>query len=291
MLKPSHLAVIVIACAALGACSGKGGQTGNGDTAPVATLDGKTITVADVKAEQGGAPTPTNPEAASAMNRAAVQSIINRQLMARAADAEKIDKDPGFQSDSQRALDGIKAATLARRVMSKVPPPSAAAIDKFIADNPRAFRDRKFLIVDQLELMSPLPALPAEEPKTLDAYMALFDKAGVAYQRRVDIVDSGAADPKILQSLLSMPPGLAFRVNNGRGVTVNQIQEVRPAPLTGAGAVTIAKSYLANQAAEAAAREYLDGLRQDAKTKIRYEPGYEPKEPAAAPAATPAPKG
>src|SRR4051812_42494393 len=131
MLKPSHLAVMVIACAALAACSGKNTQTGNGDNAPVATLDGKTITVADVKAEQRGAPVPTNPQAAAAMNQAALQSIINRELMARAADGEKIDQTPGFKRDVQWATDGIKAAALAQQVMSKTQPPSAAVIAKF----------------------------------------------------------------------------------------------------------------------------------------------------------------
>jgi hypothetical protein len=278
MLKTPHLVAIAVVCAMMGACQ-KSQPPATGDNAPVATINDQAITVGDVKAEQGGAPPPTNAQAASAMNRAAVQSIVNRELMARAAEAEKIDQTPGFKSESARAADGAKAAALARQVIGKVPPPSDATIQKFITDNPRAFAERKFLVFDQLQLMGPMPPEPADLPKTLEAYQAFFDKAGVAYQRRVDTVASGAADPKILQSLMSMAPNVAFEVNNGRQITVNQLIQVRPAPLTGAGAKAIARSYLANQAAEAAAKQYLDGLRTDAKTKIKYEPGYEPEAP------------
>ena len=285
MLKSSHLVAVAIACAALSACSGKNEQTATGDNAPIATINDKTITVADLKAEQRGAPLPTNPAAAAVMNQAAVQSIINRELMARAAEEAKIDQSPAFKRDSQWAIDGLKAAAMAQQVMSRVQAPSAEAINKFIAENPRAFAERKFVVLDQLQLMGPMPAAPEPAPKTLEDFKAFFDKAGVAYQHRMDLIDSGAIDPGILQGMLRVAPNTAFVVNNGREVSVDQILETRPAPLTGAGAVATAKRYLTNKAAEEAAKDYVDGLRTDGKTKIRYEPGYEPKAPAPAPAA------
>src|SRR6185436_5755546 len=49
------------------------------------------------------------------------------------------DKTPAFKRDSQWAIDGLKAAAMAQQVMSRVQPPSAEAINKFIAENPRAF--------------------------------------------------------------------------------------------------------------------------------------------------------
>lgn len=290
MMKPSHVATIAILCVSLAACSGKGKQTANDDSAPAATLDGKTISVADVRAEQRGVPLPTNTAAANAMNQAAVQSIINRELMAKAADEAKIDQTPGFKRDAKWAVDGIKAAALAQQVMSKVQPPSAAAINKFIADNPRAFAERKFLIVDQLALMGPMLP-PPPTAKTLEDFQAFMDKSGVAYQHRIDIVDSGAIDPGVLEGMLRVAPNSAFVVNNGREISVNQIHETRAAPLTGQGAIATAKRYLTNKAAEEAAKAYLDNLRSQAGSKIRYEPGYEPKAPAPTPAPVPAAAG
>jgi hypothetical protein len=276
MLNATHYLAALAACAALSACTAKTEKATGPDAQPVASIDGKTITLADLKAVEAGEPKPTNPQAEVALHKAALDNIVSRSLMARAAEADKLDTTPSVQRDSVWATEGVKAAAEAKKVMAEVQPPSQATIDKFIADNPRAFRDRKFLVVDQDVVMSSMPALPSPQPHTLEAYQAVLDKAGVAYERRLDLVDSGAADPKILENLLSMPKDGVFQVNNGRGVTINQIRDVRPSPLTGAGAVATARNYLTNKAAEAAAKDYLDGLRSAAHGKIRYEPGYDP---------------
>jgi EpsD family peptidyl-prolyl cis-trans isomerase len=276
MTRTLRLSAVAIACAALAACSGGKTEKPTGpDAAPVATLNGETITLADLKAEEGQAPPPTNAAAAAALHRDALQNIISRELMARAAEAEKVDQTDGFKRDSKWAVDGVKAAALAKQVMSKAPQPSAAEINKFIADNPRAFAERKFLVVDQLQVMGPTPALQPP-PETLDAFAAALDAAKTPYQRRLDVVDSGAVDPGLLKTMMALPPNAVFQVNNGRSVMINQIREVRPTPLSGTAAETIARSYLANQAAIAASKDYVDGLRKDPKTKITYEAGYEP---------------
>src|SRR6185503_7107078 len=147
----------------------------------------------------------------------------------------------------------------AKDVMGKAPQPTAAEINKFIADNPRAFADRKFLVVDQLEVMGPLPAIPQPLPTTLEAYAAILDKAGTPYQRRVEAVDSGAIDPGLLQKMQALAPGAVFQANSGTGITVNQIRETRQTPLSGPAAQAIARNYLTNQAVIAASRDYLDG--------------------------------
>jgi hypothetical protein len=276
MTRTLRLSAIAVACAALAGC-GRGDTPATGpDAKPVATLNGQTITMGDLKAEESQAPAPTSPAGAAALHRDALQNIVSRELMARAAEAQNVDRTDAFKRDSRWAVDGVKAAALAKDVMGKAAQPTAAEIDRFIADNPRAFAERKFLVVDQLQVMGPMPALPQPPPETLEAYAAVLDKASTPYQRRVEVVDSGAVDPDLLQKMTSLPANAVFQVNNGRGVMVNQIREVRPTPLSGPAAVTIARAYLANQAAIAASKDYVDGLRKDPKTKIHYEPGYEP---------------
>jgi EpsD family peptidyl-prolyl cis-trans isomerase len=274
MTYRTHLAGAALWCLALGGCGAKSGDT----SSVVATVDGNPVTLNDLRLEEQGPPQVASAPANPALDQAALRTIIDRRLMAAAAADQKLDKLPGYQPEATRAVEGVKAAALARKVMASAPDPTAEQVDKFIADHPRAFRDRKFLVIDQIQLQRPqVPLRAGQAPHTLADFQTLLDAAKIPYQRRLDLVDSGAVDAKLVEGLLAVAPHAIFQVSMPNGLTINQIQEVRAAPLSGPAAVEVAKTYLRNQAAETAARDYLENLRKAAKNKIKYTAAYEPK--------------
>ncbi len=276
IMNRSLLATISVVCISLGGCGGPAA-----DRAPVvAKVDGQPITTTDLRLEQAG---PNGPPETSdpAAESAALRRVIERILMAQAAHEQKLDRSAEFGRAEARAVDGLKAAALARKLIAATPQPSPEVISKFITEHPRAFAERKFIVVDQLRMdRLTAPIKTDHPPQGLEGFAALFDQAKVPYERRVDIVDTGAADPKLLASLAATQPGAIFQANSPGGVTLSQILETRSAPLTGLGAEEIARSFLRNQAAEALAAAYVAKLYSTVGAKVEYSPGYSaPKGP------------
>jgi EpsD family peptidyl-prolyl cis-trans isomerase len=244
----------------------------------VATVDGEPITTADLQIEQGA----LRPGAAAAgadVDRAALQRIIDRKLLAKAAVAQKLDQTSTYALEARRAREAAQATALARTLATARPEPTNEEIAKFIADNPQSFADHKLIIIDQIRTRAPSQPLKDtanRELDTLEAVQATLDQTHVPYQRSVNIIDSGQSDPAVLARLSSIAPHTVFEVVNGDMLTINQVQDVHPAPVTGSAATELATTALRSRNAESALRGRVEALRAAAKTKITYSPGYEP---------------
>ena len=105
---------MLAACVSLGACrlphlGGDAPKEPSGQV--VAVVDGREVTLRELRAELTGVSFP-NAQARKFAERAALQAIIRRRLVAMAAHDQGLDKTPDFALSKQRAMDILLAETM-----------------------------------------------------------------------------------------------------------------------------------------------------------------------------------
>lgn len=250
---------------ALVAC-GSGAASDSSET--LATVYGQPITLAELKAEAPGVETPEQ-------RNLALSRMIDRKLLAKAAEDAKLDKDGLAKLEGARAVEVAMANARGRALTASRTAPSAAEVDSYIAAHPEAFANRRFLIVDQIELRGGdgvLAGMPAA--KTLDELQAQLDAAKAPYQRTIAVVDTASAAPQIIARLLAVPASGVFAMEAADAKVFGRVLEVRSQPFSGPFARQVAENLIKNQALRDAVVKDVAALRKAAAGKIEYSEGY-----------------
>jgi EpsD family peptidyl-prolyl cis-trans isomerase len=291
-MKPARAyALISFGCVGLAACHfGGNNQAAAPSGQVVATVEGKEITLTQLNAELAGVNAP-NPQARKAAEQGALRLIILRTALARAAHDQGLDKTPEFAIQKQRVDDNLLAQTLENKIAASAQTPTRQEVDRYMADHPELFSQRKIFVVDQIRMARPSdPKLLKElQPlNTLPDVETLLQREQVKFQRGTANLDAVGMNPKLVEQIVKLPPNEVFVLPDNGLVLVNQIRETQVVPFTGDPAVQYATALLKRQYTQ----EKVDGefgviMAKAAKT-IHYNPGYQPPKPPAAPHSTPA---
>jgi EpsD family peptidyl-prolyl cis-trans isomerase len=281
------LGTALVACIAVSGCGLVGDKTPKGQV--VATVGGDEITVTELNRELAGVQ--TGPDAASrkAVEQAAVQNLITRKLLAQTAKDQKLDKTPVFALQKQQTEENMLAQAWQRKVAAAVAAPAREEAERYVAEHPSMFANRKVMVIDQIVVGKFDPALMKEfEPMTtLEQIEAVLSRENIDYQRTTVAVDSLNAPPAFTDTLSKLPPGEIFIFPRGPAVFVNQIASSRNLPFTGSRAVDYALAGLKNMQTQEAVAKQVEILRAGAAKdkKITYNDAYKPPAPKAANAA------
>lgn len=291
----THSAAL-IACVAISGCGlggDKGGKAPSGQV--VATVDGEEITAMELNAELAGVQV-ADAVQRKAAEQGALRQIIMRKLLVKQAKEAKIDKSPAYALQQERANENMLAGAMQRNLAQGVAEPTREEAERFVAEHPNMFAQRRVMVVDQIVTTGLTPALTKQlEPATtLEQIEAVFQGASLDYQRTTVVLDSLNAPPAFVDTLMKLPPNEIFVFPRGGAVIVNQIRDSRIMPFTGDRAVKYALNGLKNLRTQEAVAKKLEALEKGAVDKIKYNEAYKPKPPAkaapkaAAPAAKPA---
>lgn len=293
MQKSWKLILTPVMCVTLTAC-GLGGGGGKKPTGQVvATVDGEEITSLELRNELDGMTFP-DAKARKVAEQRALQMIITRKVLAKAAKEQKLDKTPEFALRLQRGEENLLAQTLQQTITKNVPDPTREEAESYVAANRNLFAERKIFGVDQIRIARPTdPKLMAEfEPlKTFEEVEAMLKSKNIQYQRGVDQIDARGTNPKLIDAIANLPPGEVFVLPMGQLVLINRVRETRTVPFVGDPAVKFALDMLKNQRRQDTVNRQLGGLVAAAQPKISYNKAYEPVKPPPAKAAAPALKG
>jgi EpsD family peptidyl-prolyl cis-trans isomerase len=287
--------LVPVACLTLSACDMFKGKPKDPTGQVVAVVDGDEITVTELRAELAGFNT-SDPKARKAAEQQALQAIINRKIVANAAEEQKLDKTPEFALQEQRAMESLRATALQKKIVDAVPEPTREEANRFMEANPDLFAQRKIFAIDQIRMQRPSdPAVIKDlEPlQTLEEVEAMLKAKGVAYQKGADAIDAVGSNPQLIQAIVKLPANEVFVIPSGQLVLINRVRETRVQPFTGEPAVKYATNVLKAQRTREALQRQFGGLIQQAQSTIRYNKLYEPPKPAAktkapaAPAASP----
>ena len=273
------------ACLVLASC-GKKEPTGQ----VVATLKGKEVTAAELRNELSGFQAP-NPQVRKQAEQQALDQILTRKALSQAAEKAGVGKTPEFALQEKRLHEALLVQTWQQQVSKLVPEPSRVEADKFIAEHPDMYAQRKVWLVEQVRF--PRPSDPnlinqMRPLNTLEDLVAFLNANRIPSRAGGEQIDALAIDPKVTDQIVKLAPGEVFLIPNGNLLVANRIRETRVAPVTGEPAVKHATNYLKGVRTQEAVQRQFGAVVAAARKDVKYAKAYQPKPPPKAPAAAPA---
>jgi EpsD family peptidyl-prolyl cis-trans isomerase len=271
--------LVICACLAFGGCRLPwAGQPKAPTGQVVATVSGEEITLRELNAELRGAQI-QDPKQRKAAEQAALDQIITRKVLAKAAHDAGLDKGPDFALRKQRAMDIFMAQLLQERMTNAVPATTRDEADRFVSNHPEMFAQRKILEIDQIRAQGPISQAQLKQLQplnTLDDIQAWLVKNNIQYRRGSAELDPVSTDPNLMAGILKLPPGEVFVVPAAPDILINRIVSTRSQPLTGDAAATVATQYLTQQHTREAVGKQMGGLFRASVSSVVYNPAYRP---------------
>lgn len=229
----------------------------------LASLDGVPVAEADIAAEARAAGMP------GASRRALADRVIDRRLLALAADSQGITADPIFRADRARADEMMAASALARRFVATGEKVSEADASRFIAEHPAAFARRELITLDGITAdLRGVPAATLQQAESLHDVARALGTLRIPFQRRTEELDSRTLPAAFAQVLPRIPVGKLFILPLGETSLAGVITTRAPHPTPEAEALEIGREAVEAGRAQARVNEAIKRMR--ARARIRY---------------------
>jgi len=288
-----------MAALALAVClplSGCGGSSKAPTGQVAARVNGKEVTVQEVQAELNGFNAPDAKSRKLAEQRA-LQNIVARKLLAKAAEDAGIAKTPEFALQKQRMEEGLLVQAWQNKLAKAVPAPAPEEVQQFITQHPEFYADHKVFSVDQLRIPPISDPKIIEELKPLNSLEAIgqvLTNHNIRFSSAKATIDALSVDPKLLDQIEKLPPGEVFVVPAQNMLIANKITEAKSVPVPSDVAAKHAAQYIKAHRSQESVQRQFGAVVSNPKAKVVYNKAYAPPAPPAAgkaaPPATPAPK-
>jgi EpsD family peptidyl-prolyl cis-trans isomerase len=283
------VALAAIACMGLASC-GKGEPKGQ----VVARVGKDEVTVLDLQGELNGFKAP-NAAIRKQAEQQALNSIVQRKVLAQAAEKQKLDKTPEFARQKERVDEALLVKTWQDQLVRAVPAPTLDDAQKFVNEHPDIYGARKRIAIDGIRFQAPNdPTLAAalKPLNTLDEVRALLTARKIQFVNGAGEIDAFAVDPRFVEQLLKLKPDEVFVVPQGNVLLVGRVSGVRTDPVANALAIRQATAYLRQQRVQEAVSRRFGSIVAQGMKDVQYAKGYAPPKPpakAASPAGAPKP--
>lgn len=243
----TRCSLTALALFALAACSSDTGQKPE-KTQVAAVVNGVEITQREVELIYKRTEAPGTPVAiAAAQQRAILADLVNTELLAQQAVADKLDATPDLMVEAHLARRQALARLIERQTVQGVAAVPPDALRKMVDANPLGFGGRKLLVLEEIALATADTALldkldrAATQGATMDRLEQIAREAKVVLRRGLRNTATDQLPPAVAQPLLDAKPGTPIVVQNapGRGVVL-LLRSAAPAPLIGDAAIQAA---------------------------------------------------
>jgi len=242
----------------------------------VAVVNNEEITTSDLNSELSNENSSLTGTTEQARARA-LQTLIDRRLLAQQARAEGLDKSPDFITQQRRATEDLLLRMLLMRQANTVQVPSADEINRFEAAHPEMFANREAWTLEQLVFPLPKDAgltAKLKAASSLDEVAQTLTAAGVQFEKATRKIDTAALPPGIYSQLTKLKPSEPFIVPGPDKEVASVIVAREPATLSGDDARKIALQAMKAQQVQKLVQDRVKDLK--AKAKIQYQPGFGP---------------
>ena len=243
----------------------------------VATVGGHEVTTRDLQAELAGVS--VAPKMQKAARQAALQLILRRAILADAARAQNVDKDPDFAIRKERADQLVLIQGLETKIAQSVPEPSRDEAAQFITDHPDLFDQRKIFKVEQIRFGRPSDPKFAEKLRpitTLDEVAAFLAANNIGFLRGSGTIDAIQQAPNLVEAIVKLPPHEVFVFASGNDFVVNQIDDTQVVPLKGEIAIKYALALIKKQRTQQAVARGINAILVKGATTVRFNKDYAP---------------
>lgn len=271
---------LCVAALALAVGLSVAGCNGKAPTGQVAARVGNDeITVQELQAELGNYVAP-DAKSRKAAEQTALQNIIARKLIAKAAAKAGVEKSPAFAIQKARMEDALLVQSWEKALTDAVPEPGPEQIRDYINKHPELFANRKIYTVDQLRMPAindPKLAAELKPLNTLEEIGQLLQSKGVRFETGRGTLDSLALGSPLELQIEKLPPGEIFVLPIGNTLVANKVVETRTEPAPDAVAQKVAaRNIKTQQAQESVKRMFGSVINNHPGTKIVYNPAYQP---------------
>ena len=186
--------------------------------------------------------------------RRILSELVLRKYLLGQAVTEKLDREPGILLELLRAREQVLSnAFLARAAASKAP--GKGEIDKFIANNPSRFAERKLLKVEEIVFLpGPTSQSVIESRKTaksLDEIDQQLTSLGLTHSRQTGVLASSDLTGDLYGAVEARQPDQVFFVRAGSNGIFFKVESEQPSPVEGAAAENLARQLMKADAVKA----------------------------------------
>ena len=272
-----RLAVIIGCCGfILAACGKKSGDQAAAAASKgqvVAHVGDEVVTTQELDNEFRLANVPIDKQKDPEFIKRVLGELVARKYLLQQALTAKLDREPGVLLDLLRSREQVlESAFLTRAVASKAP--GKADVEKYIANNPSKFANRKLFSVEQIGF----PVGPAgqsvidanRDAKSLDEIDQQLTSAGIPHGRQMGTLNSSDLPQDFYNSIEAKKADDVFFVRSGPNGVFFKVKGEEARPLEGEAAANFARQLLRADAlkAEAGMAAY------SANLEAKYEGEY-----------------
>lgn len=302
-MKPVRVAVLALAGAGILAMSACGNSSKPPEGQVVATVDGKDVTIHELNAEIALIPNEGGDAPRKLVESVALARVIERKMLVQEATKRKLDQNPQFLLGKQRVDETLLVQALQGDIQQKVTTTPRENAQKYIAENPLVFGERRIFTLDQIQFLRPanIEQLPLKEARTMSEVEKVLVDANIEYRRAPQQLDSLTVNPALTAEIVRLssvaePEPFMFADQPAGApapiIYINNVTYSKTQPFLGERAIAYAQNILQRQAIQKRLGTELKTWQEAYKSKIVYAKGYGPpafpKTPAT-PGADPAP--
>jgi EpsD family peptidyl-prolyl cis-trans isomerase len=260
---------------------------GCGNKAPTGQVAAKVgkdeITVQQVQAELNGFTAP-DAKTRKLAEQSALQNIVARKVLAKAATDAGVAKSPDFALQKERMEESLLVQAWQNSLAKAVPAPSPEEVQQFITQHPEFYANHKVFTVDQLRIP------PIGDPKiqeelrplnNLEAIGQVLTSHGIRYTSAKATIDALTVAPGLLTQIEKLPPGEVFIVPASNMMIANKIVETTAVPVPNDTATKHAAQLIKAQRAQDTVRRQFGAVVSNPKVKVVYNKAYAPPPPTA----------
>lgn len=271
----ARLAAVVGCCGIiLSGCGKKEGELPAASKGQVvARIGDQVVTTQELDNEMRHANVPPDKQKDSEVVKRVLGDLVVRKYILQQALGAKLDREPGVLLDLLRSREQVlESAFLMRAVVSKAP--AKADVDKYIANNPSKFANRKLLSVEQVgfpfEPSGPSIVADNKNAKSLDEIDQKLAEANIPHGRQMGVLNSSDIPQDFYNSIEARKPDDVFFIRSGPNGIFFKVRGEEARPLEGEAAANIARQLMRADSlkAEAGMASY------SANLEAKYEGDY-----------------
>lgn len=218
-----------------------------------------------------------------------IRNLVDQEVLAQAAQSEKLDRDPMVVQALDAARRQIMAEIYMSRKLGTPAEPTDAEVSAYFDKHPELFAKRKIYRLQELAIKAPKEKQEAirkqlADSKTMNDFAAWLKDEKYPAKASQEVKPAEQLPQALLPKLAEMPDGQAIVVNTPDGLVVIVLADSQVQPVTLEQAKPAITRVLQNEARQKAAKAELDKLKAEAKIEYVGEFVDAGKEPAAAPA-------
>lgn len=279
MNRYRSLALAAVVTIALSGCTKKAeGQV-------AAVVNGEEVTLQEINAEIAQRNLPESADK-NAVRQAALQSIIQRRVLAQTARNDGLDREAEYLLRRRALDDALLIQMMARKIDSTIRIPDDQQLEAAMKQRPSMFANRSVLTIDRIQFPPPADRSKLEllkDAHSLEAVATTLHAQNIAFTRSATKLDTAALTPELANQINGVPPGEPFILEQGGVVNVSVVTGRESVPMDAAAAKPLASKMLRAESLNKAIDQRLKTAMSEAK--IEYQTGFAPpKQPKQPPA-------